>query len=625
MSYSYWPTFVWGLLALAAFVGWGCAAARLTRVASDHDWALCAAWGMAVVIGLGGVLALFGLANRPVLVVIVIIGCGLAIAWFRPGGWDWGAALIFAVVLLLWYAPAVGSRDSEPYDDYLAYFPYARRFLDTGTLLEPFGFRRLTTYGGQSLLHALSIAVGSEKNMNLLDSGIAMLILGGLAYGMMRRFLRPPAAVACTLAVLLVPIMRHNTMSQATGIVIWLGLFRAVQLRAAVLAGVLLAAFCTLRSNYVLCGVILMAAMLPPFARKVLPIRDWWRAAAVSLGAIAPWALLMYQSSGSLFYPLFAGFQRAGYGYSIGTGWMDRVRTLFGLLADPNVLFLLVPLIAAAFLSRNFFASREDAPPGRVSGRIDAPAARLAPIRGSHAPFTAAAVATAVLVAWYMASADRSGAFRYLQPIAFGSLLIAAPALARAKRIAVLLGCLMFPVFATYAIATAKERVSALASLPTQIADRAPPFPARVDGYRRLESALPRGASVYAVLPLPSLLDYRTHRIFNADFIGCASPPPGMPFFRGPAELRRYLLSLGIEYIAYNRFDRPAVETGYWRWWWRERAATLNPVMGPMVPYVLDLMENVDRLAATEDVIFQSGDLVLLHLRTFAASATRTP
>jgi hypothetical protein len=597
VSYSYWPSFAWGLIVVAAFVGWGCAAARVTRIVpAEREWALCAAWGMAVVIALGGALTVFRLANRPALAVIAIAGCGFAIAWFRPRGWDWGAGLILVITLVLFYAPAVASRASEPYDDYLAYFPFARRFLDTGTLLEPFGFRRLTTYGGQSLLHAFSIVVGSDKNMNLLDCGIAMTILGGLVYGMLRGFLRPPAAVAWTLAVLTVPIMRHNTMSQATGIVIWLALFRTVQSRAIVLAGLLLAAFCTLRSNYVLCAGILMASMLLPSARRTLAIRDWWRLAAVACVAIAPWALLLYQSSGSLFYPLFAGFQRAGYSYSIGIGWTERMYAVLGLLTDPNVLFLVVPLVAATFL-----------------------------IRGAHVPFSAAALSTCLLVAFYLASADRSSAFRYVQPIALAALLIASAAVVRSKRIAVVLGCLMCPVFASYAITTAKERVSALASLPAQIADRAPPFPAQVDDYRRLESALPRGASVYTILPLPSLLHYHERRIFNADFIGCASPPPGMPFFRGPEEVKRYLSSLGIKYIAYNNFDRPAVETGYWRWWWRTRAATLNPVLGPMVPYVLDMMDNVDRLSASEDVLYHSNDLTLLHLRTAAPSSSLTP
>jgi hypothetical protein len=128
---------------------------------------------------------------------------------------------------------------------------------------------------------------------------------------------------------------------------------------------------------------------------------------------------------------------------------------------------------------------------------------------------------------------------------------------------------------------------------------------------------------VYAIVPLPSLFDYKGHRVLPPDLIGCASPPPGMPFFRGPAEVKEYLLSLGIEYIAYNDFDHPSVETGYWRWWWRERAAFQNPVLKPMTPYVLDLMENVDRLAASEGLIFRDGDLSVIRLNRAPATTAR--
>ena len=232
VSFAYWIAFAWGLVITLTFVGWGVAAARVTGVAEeDRDWALCASWGMAVVIALGGVLALFNLANRPALVSIGIVGCGMAAVWFRPRRWEWGGAFILGLVLLVWYAPAVASRAAEPYDDYLAYFTFARRFLDAGTLIEPFSLRRLLSYGGQSLLHALTISVGSEKGMNMLDSGIAMLLLGGLIFSSLRGFTKPLWAVLGTMAVLLVPVARNNTMSQVTGLVLWIALFRTLRIQ----------------------------------------------------------------------------------------------------------------------------------------------------------------------------------------------------------------------------------------------------------------------------------------------------------------------------------------------------------------------------------------------------------
>jgi hypothetical protein len=593
VSFSYWVGFAWGLAITLSFVGWGVAAARVTGVADeDRDWALCASWGMAVVVALGGALALFNLANRTALVTIGILGCGLAAVWFRPRKWEWGGAFILGVILVVWYAPAVASRAAEPYDDYLAYFTFARRFLDTGTLVEPFSFRRLLSYGGQSLLHALTICVGSEKGMNMLDSGIAMIFLGGLVFGFLRGFSKPLWAVTGTAAVLLVPILRNNTMSQMTGLVLWIALFRTIRIRSTILAGLLLAALCSLRSTYILAVVLVTAALLIStiYRNQLGGLGGWWRMVAVAGAAIVPWCLLSYRSSGTLLYPLFKGYQAAGMSSSFHATWTDHAQAVVRLLSDPSALFLLVPLLLATFL-----------------------------VRGMHVPFCVAALLLSLAIAWAAPITDTRTLFRYMQPVAWGSLLGAASALLRARKTALILACMMAPLWAFYAAMTVSQRISAVRALPAEIADRTPKFPlARMAEYQRLESALPAGASVYTLLPLPSLLNYRTHHIFNADWIGIASLPPGMPFFHGPQALKTYLLSQGIEYIAYNDFDHPAVATGYWRVWWRERVIGGKEDIEPLVPYVLDVMSNVDQLAASEGTIYHAGDLAVIHLASRA-------
>ncbi len=589
VSFSYWIGFAWGLAITLSFVGWGVAAARVTGVAEeDREWALCASWGMAVVIALGGGLALFSLANRTALVGIGIVGCGLAAVWFRPRKWEWGGAFILGMTSLVWYAPAVASRAVEPYDDYLAYFTFARRFLDTGTLMEPFSQRRLLSYGGQSLLHALTICVGSDKGMNMLDSGIAMILLGGLVYSSLRGFTKPLWAVLGTAAVLLVPISRNNTMSQVTGLVLWIALFRTLRIRSVVLAGLLLAALCSLRSTYIVAAVLVTTALLIStiYRERLRGLAAWWRMVAVACAAILPWCLLLYRSSGTLVYPLFKGYQAAGMSSSFHTGWIAQAHAVLRLLADPSVLFLLVPLLLVTLL-----------------------------VRGSHVPFCAAALILSLAIPWAAPITDTPTLFRYVQPLAWGSLIVAAYALTRAKRMAVILACAMAPLWAFYASRTVSEGISAMKSLPVEIADGTPTFPVeRMAEYQRLESALPAGVSVYTLLPLPSLLDYRTHQIFNADWIGIASLPPGMPFFRGPGALKKYLLSQGIEYIAYNNFDHPAVETGYWRTFWKERVIGGKNDFAPLVPYVLDTMSNVEQLAATQGTIYQAGDLAVIRL-----------
>ena len=602
VSYSYWVSFAWGLALLLSFAGWGAAVARVAGVAGeDRDWALCACWGMATVTALGGTLALFNLANGSALIAITVVGWYLAAVWLRGGAScankrDWGAPLIFALTLIIWYAPSVASRDVEPYDDYLAYFPFARRFLDTGTLIEPFSYRRLLSYGGQSLLDAMTMAVGSEKAAHLLDSGIAMLILGALVYRPLRAAFETKRnaflwAVLGSIAVLLVPIARHNVASQATGLIRWIAVFRTLQLksRPMVPAGLLLAALCSLRSNYVV-GVVLLAAGLLVGVlskNKYLSLPEYAKLIASACAAAAAWAILCYRSSGSLLYPLFKGYQTAGMSSSYQTPWTAKAQAVLHFAVNPSVLFLLVPLVLCVIL-----------------------------VRGWHMPFSIAAIVLALAVPWSAPLTEQAGLFRYVQPLAWGSLLIAASAFIKARRnVAVPLALLMSPVWMAYAAIAVKQSVASVSSLPSQIADNTPPYSReQLAEYKGLNAALPAGASVFAIVPLPSALDYRTHRIFNADFIAFASLPPGLPFFRGPGELKQYLLSQGIDYIAYNDFDHPSVETGYWRTWWRDRASTLKPDFAPVVPYVLDVMKNVDALASSENTTFRSGDLRVIHL-----------
>jgi len=611
-SYSYWTGFAWGLVVLVSFLGWGAAFARLAGICDDdQDWTLCACWGIAVLLAVGGILALLGLADRVALIALVLAGCPLTAAFLRPRlrrapARDWGGILIFAVTLLVFYAPSVSSRDLEPYDDYLAYFPFAHRFLETGTLIEPFSLRRLLSYGGQSLLHAFTISVGSENGIHILDSGIGMMLVGGLVYRLFRAIARPGWAIAGSLAVLLVPISRHNAASQATGMALWIALFLTLKLGTRqdmaprgwmALAGLLAAGLCSLRNTHIVAIAILTGALVistAAFAKReevtAPALSACLQMIAWAFVAIAPWALLSYRSSGSLLYPVFKGYQSSGVGSSLDTPVTVKLEALAHFIANPSVLFLAVPLFVAVVLL----------------------------MRGIEAPFALAALALVFAVPLGSPLTDMATLFRYLQPVAWGSVLIAWGGLivaAAHRKTAVVVALLMTPLSAAYAFLGARTDAAAVASLPAEIADRAGPFPnARVAEYRSLNAAIPAGASVYAILPAPSLLDYRTHCIFNADFIGFASPPPGMPFFRGPAELKKYLLDLGIGYIAYDDFDHPTIDTGYLRSWWRDRMASRKPDFAAVVPYVLNLMQNVDELAASEGIAFASGDLRLIRL-----------
>ena len=69
----------WAVCLLLALVGWGGVVERLLGDRAPTGWALRAVWGIAAVLAVGGPLAAFHIASKPVLLAQVIIGLLLAV------------------------------------------------------------------------------------------------------------------------------------------------------------------------------------------------------------------------------------------------------------------------------------------------------------------------------------------------------------------------------------------------------------------------------------------------------------------------------------------------------------------------------------------------------------------
>jgi len=64
--------------------------------------------------------------------------------------------------------------------------------------------------------------------------------------------------------------------------------------------------------------------------------------------------------------------------------------------------------------------------------------------------------------------------------------------------------------------------------------------------------AVPKNAVLLAHMDYPFLFDFARNRILLADIPGRASAAPGQPFFTGAETLASYLVSNGVEYVAYD-------------------------------------------------------------------------
>ncbi len=140
---------------------------------------------------------------------------------------------------------------------------------------------------------------------------------------------------------------------------------------------------------------------------------------------------------------------------------------------------------------------------------------------------------------------------------------------------------------------------------------RPDPEAARAD-YARGFSHLPVGTSVLIAVDYPFVVDYRNYRVFNIDQPGLASLPPGLPYFQGSEAVKTYLLQRGIQNIAYVPFDLSITlygkESLSYLLWKNDRLTLLY------AKYMTDLFKNVDKLAATNPVVYQSDYVHIISL-----------
>src|SRR4029078_11532085 len=92
------------------------------------------------------------------------------------------AALVvfLLVVVIVHYLGGASDTSSNPYDDDVSYYPFAKQLLERGTLIDPFSFRRMSTLGGQALYHAALLVRVPMLHMNLFDRGMCLLLSAGL-------------------------------------------------------------------------------------------------------------------------------------------------------------------------------------------------------------------------------------------------------------------------------------------------------------------------------------------------------------------------------------------------------------------------------------------------------------
>jgi hypothetical protein len=636
---------VWGALMLASFAGWGSGLNTLLFPRDRADWGLRCAWGWAIAVGAGGFLCAVGLATRPAL--IALVGLGLLVlclqvaqavlhgagnrapSWRRlqlfaaDGPFLLGALAVLGLAAVQGGAMILAGTFNHN-DDNIAYFHFVHEILDRGTLTQPFSARRITTYGGQALLHAVQIAIDvPETHLHLLDRGLALLTVLALLVGharTSRRSARGIVLLAMLFAATL-PDVRWNIGSTMTGVLFflalyrtldWLPLTRAHGVRQALPVALLAAGACALRQNYlapvgVLLVVVYARAMLRRDPRTVLRfdragLFDTATTAGILFVVLAPWWLLAYRWSGTFLFPLLKGNYNTSYALfpsHTPLEWLQYFweNFCFGVPVKGVPMFLAAALTMprhkpnsplSALVLASFLAF--------VLLLVGFPSAHPEDQCRYYYGFTVAAILAIALAASEVVSNPSLSPRRKAAAGACVALVVAGISL---------------QVYEDRAV-TASSYKAFLGAFTTPVArwTRSTLEPS----YRALQAPVPPGDPIAVMVDDPGHFDERRNRIASLDIVGAVSPPPGIPLAAGAEAVAAYLLDQGYRYLVVVHPDKAAEL--YRRDKWIANQQRGAKVWQASARFYLDAFDDFDALRASRAHLADVNGNTTLDLAT---------
>jgi len=622
----------WLIVLCFVLAGWGWLVVRASRV-EDVDFGLRAAWGAAGYLAIAGVLVMLGVCTRPVILGLAAVGF-VGFAWrelvtpaplwmrIRDGGRFLRAqpllgflVVILALAVIVRVLGGIAELSRNAWDDDIAYTPLLGRLLQIGDLVEPFSFRRLGAYGGQTVLQGLVGARGTLANVHLFDQGLCFVLAFQLVIGYARALRTGVFAVAiCALLILIVPDISINTASYWSGVVFVLALYRTVvrsdvSTRAHLaVAALVAAATCTLRQNYIPVAVAFLALAAvsriqraPKEARWRTAWKLWWPAIVIAAVALLPWCIAAYDSSRTFLFPFMQGTWNHGLKLSpTAWSWVDELSFFITCCLDTQplaIIPLLFPLLACT---------------------VDDRRAR---------PLTAlflANIAGFVLMVHSFEGSDAYAMWRYAFGYAFTLTLVFVLEVAgsvelRPVRLAPVGRWVLLAAVLVQLAMLRTEVIKRYAAIATDLREAItldrhgdPNALAEQRRYTAMQRAIPAGARVAVLLDDPVFLDFARNDIANLDTPGYASSGVQMPSFTGAEPMRAYLLSEGLRYLAYVRQDRSRYfyRRGYWLW----RIFHDTELFQVMSAYMLDTIDTFEELRKTSTVVYDADGLVVLDL-----------
>ncbi len=632
-----WPTSLfgaasWSLAVLGVLFGLGAGLRRALKI--DLGLGEQLVLGAVAWITLTGPLIAIGICSRtPMLAVAALATCGaiyeIATRPHRPARPIDKVAVvlcvILAAILVIELLGMVQTR-GNPFDDQVAYEAFVKRLLDRGDLIEPFSYRRVSAYGGQTSLLALAALRGDVQSTDLLDRGIFQWIGILVVIDIARRRKLHVGAIAVIVTFLLcVWDISINSAATWTGFALFTAGYgfasrEDIPGRTTLVVSVaVFAAACTLRQNYLVTAVVASALLLAIHLRAEATRSSWrsaWHAEkrtvalCVALGAVVlvPYLVAAWVSNRTFLYPLVLGtMDPAAPLRPTAVTWSDELTFFLSttLAAEPiRIWWVLAPLMM------------------------------LAKDRRPLKPWVAFAIACALgfLFTVHSFMLSDSGnlwryAWGYMTPLVVVFLVELSAKLPFADpdpiepplKIPGVAAFLVWVAIVAQLVITrsgpsdrfelAIHNIKAARTLETDRSADARP-------YRELQAAVPAGAGVAILVDDPWLFDYARNEIFNLDLPGFASPPPGLPAYLGAERWRSYFHSLDIRYIAF--IDPAYSKYLYRRTAWLTRSFSDGELWRFLGSRLIDTVDTFGELARSSTVLYQKDGLILVDLGTTA-------
>jgi hypothetical protein len=621
----------WSLAAAGVLWGLGAVMRRTLRISLRLGEQLVL--GTVAWIFMSGLLLAAGLASRWAL--LGIASAGLAAAMYelieraRAPGPDrprleaahlllGGALLGFLALNLL----AMVATRGNPYDDQTAYTAFVQRLLDCGDLDEPFSFRRISAYGGQTVLHALVALRGDVEGIDLLDRGmfygISALVVLGLAQQRGLHF-----TLTTGLLALILSVWDHNAncASLWTGLACFVGAYALATRddlppRIAIgLATAVCAAACTLRQNYLVPAGLFAICLLLFHLRARARETSWPGAlraergtiaiaAGAGLAVLAPYMIAAWTSVGTFLYPVVLGYANPAQPLVPTAGtWLDELRFFVVVIFSPEPLRIWWLLAPAMLLAKDPLDRRP------WPAMLIACAAGFAFLVHSFVlsdAYTLWRYAFAYMAALVVVFAVEAGGSLPAQGAAARPRLRMPAIAAFVTWLAVLVQFVAARNNPMLRFSLGVDNVKAALISGTRKTDAYP------DNYPEMQALVPDGASIAVLLDEPFHLDYARHRIFNLDLPATVAPPPGLPSFTTPEHWRAYLRGQGIRYLAYVSGQQSGWLYRRSAWVWRIYYD--DELFRFIAAHIVDALDTFDELAKTSRVLFRQGGMTLLDL-----------